>query len=54
MIDILNEICEFNDCNIRACFNLKGNKKGRFCNQHKLENMINVMNCIIVFMKIVI
>ena len=30
-------------CNVRSSFNVKGEKKGLYCAQHKLEGMVNVL-----------
>jgi hypothetical protein len=42
MIDIKHKTCIFENCKIRPNFNHKGEKKGLYCNAHKLEGMINL------------
>ena len=37
-------MCNFIGCNIRPNYNYKGEKKGIFCNSHKLDGMIDVIN----------
>ena len=34
--------CQYEDCNNTARFNTKGNKSGKYCSKHKLDNMINI------------
>ena len=36
--------CEFDGCKTIAIYNIKGEKKGRFCSKHKEPNMIDVKN----------
>jgi hypothetical protein len=42
MVDVVNKKCEYDDCSIKASYNTKGSKKGRYCFSHKLEYMVNV------------
>ena len=37
-------ICIETGCNVRSSFNVKGEKKGSYCAQHKLEGMVDVNN----------
>jgi len=37
-----SQLCRFDGCNTRASFNLPGQKVGKYCATHKLEDMINV------------
>jgi len=37
-------ICEYTDCRVSACFNVSGEQKGKFCKNHKLDGMINVVD----------
>jgi hypothetical protein len=43
MVDIKNKTCEVDNCVVRAHYDVVGGK-GRFCTEHKLENMINITN----------
>jgi hypothetical protein len=40
MVDVCNPKCS--ECNKTASYNVAGMKKGIYCNEHKLEGMINV------------
>jgi hypothetical protein len=43
MEDIINKRCAFDNCDIiTPVFNYKGEKVGKYCQKHALENMINV------------
>ena len=42
MININGLKCEFEGCNITPSFNYFGNSEKRFCESHKLQNMVNV------------
>ena len=35
--------CEHAGCSTKAVFNFEGEKGGRFCAQHKLEGMVNMV-----------
>ena len=39
-----SRLCIFEDCQKRASFNYKDESKGTYCAQHKLENMVDVLN----------
>ena len=41
---ISNEMCEFVDCQMRPSFSKPGNKTPRFCSQHRLTGMVNVVD----------
>ena len=43
MYDVKHKLCEFKECNIRANYNIKG-EKSKFCVTHKTEDMIDVNN----------
>jgi hypothetical protein len=38
-----SEMCIYDDCKTRCSYNFEGNKRGIYCNKHKLTNMINVI-----------
>jgi len=44
MMNVLSDICNFENCNIRPNFNYIQFKKGLYCEKHKKEEMINVTN----------
>ena len=44
MINVKNKTCEFDGCEKHPSFNIRGEMKGRFCIEHKEQNMINVKN----------
>jgi predicted nucleic acid binding AN1-type Zn finger protein len=44
MIDLLNDACEYDECSKQPIFNVKGEKKGRFCLEHALPEMVDVKN----------
>jgi hypothetical protein len=44
MIDVTNKKCKEDNCNKQSIFNLPNEKIGIYCNQHKKENMVNVVD----------
>jgi hypothetical protein len=44
MINVKYKKCIYEDCKKRATFNFENEKKGKFCNLHKLNKMINVVS----------
>ena len=42
MINIVNKTCIYPNCLIRPVYNYENEKIGIYCNQHKLEGMINI------------
>jgi hypothetical protein len=42
MVDVKNKTCE--SCEKRPAFNIRGEKKGRFCADHKAPEMVNVIS----------
>ena len=36
--------CEFEDCNREPSFNMRGEKRGKFCKDHKYPEMIDVVS----------
>jgi len=42
MINIVSRRCEHAGCQTHPHFNYQGQKVGRFCAEHKLENMIDI------------
>jgi hypothetical protein len=43
MIDIKNKRCIYENCNKIPIFNYEGEIKALYCNEHKLENMIDIL-----------
>jgi hypothetical protein len=47
-VDLAHDVCEYIDngkrCTTRPCFNIKGEKYGKFCETHKSEEMVNVVD----------
>lgn len=41
-INVTKNLCRYSGCTITATYNISGNKTGKFCNRHKLQNMIDV------------
>ena len=44
MVDVKNKRCEFADCDILPSYNFRGEKKGRFCTNHKMDGMVDMYN----------
>jgi len=44
MVRVGRRICEQNGCGVTAIFNYRGEKLGRFCATHALENMFDIKN----------
>jgi hypothetical protein len=44
MKSIKNNLCNFDECNTRAHFNYIDNKKGLYCNIHKITGMVNIIS----------
>ncbi len=44
MIDVINKQCAEEGCDIKPVFNYKGEKKGLYCAEHKLNGMIDVLS----------
>ena len=44
MINLFCSKCEYNDCKKTSNYNYQGEKKGRFCFQHKQKDMIDIKN----------
>ena len=42
MVDVKNKKCLEPDCDIRPLYNYNNETKGLYCNEHKLDDMINV------------
>jgi hypothetical protein len=42
MVDIKSKTCEFEDCDTRPVYNFKGEKKARFCLNHKQDGMVDI------------
>jgi hypothetical protein len=42
MVDVKHRTCE--SCDKHPAFNIPGEKRGRFCSEHKLDGMVNVKN----------
>ena len=42
MVDIINNRCEYEGCELSPIYNYKGELKRRFCSSHHLPNMINI------------
>jgi hypothetical protein len=46
MLDISNKKCEYNSCNKKPSFNYSNEKTARFCSEHKLIDMIDMIDTI--------
>jgi hypothetical protein len=48
MVDVSNNTCIYENCNKNSNFNFKGENKGIYCSNHKLEGMVDLKhkNCI--------
>ena len=44
MINVVSKTCEYDGCIKQPCYNISGEKKGRFCANHKELNMVDVIN----------
>jgi hypothetical protein len=44
MVNHKNKLCEFLNCNKQPNFNIEGQKTSKFCFEHKLSNMINIIH----------
>jgi len=44
MINVRDKPCEYVGCKIQPVYNYEGQTKGRFCAEHKLENMIDIVS----------
>ena len=44
MVDVFNKTCIYENCKTRPSCNSPGEKKGLYCNTHKLQGMLNVVN----------
>jgi hypothetical protein len=44
MVDVKNKKCEHPGCSTRPSYNVEGETNGRFCFDHKLDKMINVIS----------
>jgi hypothetical protein len=44
MVNVVSEKCEYNKCLVRPSYNFKGEHKGRFCIEHCLEGMVDVVS----------
>mmetsp|Transcript_18203 Transcript_18203/g.29445 ORF Transcript_18203/g.29445 Transcript_18203/m.29445 type:complete len:149 (+) Transcript_18203:241-687(+) len=42
MVDVKSKMCEQAGCGKGPCFNFKGEERGIFCLQHKVEGMVDV------------
>ena len=53
MIDIVSMRCEYIGYKVIPIFNFHGEKAKRFCNLHKLENMVDVKDKNVIFKDVI-
>ncbi len=44
MVNVVSKKCEHPGCSTQPAFNVEGEKNGRFCFDHKLDNMVDVIS----------
>ena len=44
MVDVVSPVCHQHNCNTRPSYNELGQKKGKYCDTHKLPGMVDVKN----------
>ena len=44
MVDLGRKLCLESECDMRASFNVSGEKCGMYCSKHRKENMVDVVS----------